>query len=211
MRIPLIAALLLALAAAGPTSADNGQLTGSVGPGFVISLKDATGAAVTHLEPGTYTLLVHDLSDIHNFDLTGPGVTARTDIDFVGDKTFTVTFADGTYTFVCDAHIGTMKGSFTVGTVNNPPPLPKPPTPATFKVGPGKTLAAPARLKAGRYAITVRDSTAPDNLHFQGPGIIRKPGVACKGTVRWVVTLKAGIYRLWSDKHPTLKRALAVK
>ena len=214
MRIPLTAALLLALAGAGagagPTAADNGQLTGSVGPGYAISLKDSTGNAVTHLDPGTYTLVVHDQSDIHNFDLTGPGVSAHTDIDFVGDQTFTVTFTDGKYTFVCDAHFTTMKGSFTVGTVSNPPPQPKPAKTAVFTVGPGKRLTAPAKLGVGRYAISVRDATATDNLHFQGPGVNRKTGVAFKGTVKWTVALKAGTYRLWSDTHKTLKRTLTV-
>jgi plastocyanin len=214
MRIPLTAgflsALVLALLGAGPTAADNGQLTGTVGPGYSISLKDSTGAAVTHLDPGTYTLVVHDQSDIHNFDLSGPGVSVRTDIDFVGDQTFTVTFTDGKYTFVCDAHFTTMKGAFTVGTVNNPPPQPKPAKTTAFTVGPGKTLRAPATLGAGRYVISVRDATATDNLHFQGPGVNRKTGVAFKGTVKWTVALNAGTYRLWSDTHKTLKRTLTV-
>src|SRR5205807_8963107 len=34
MRIPLTAAIALVLATAGPTAADNGQLTGNVGPGY---------------------------------------------------------------------------------------------------------------------------------------------------------------------------------
>jgi plastocyanin len=213
MRIPLSAAIalvVLVLAAAGPSAADNGQLTGSVGPGFAISLKDATGAAVTHLEPGTYTLLVHDQSNLHNFDLTGPGVSVSTDIEFVGDQTFTITVANGTYTFVCDAHVATMKGSFTVGTVSNPPPPPTKPKLATFAVGPGKKLSAPLKLTAGRYSISVKDLTATDNLHFKGPGVNRKTGVAFKGTVKWAVALKAGKYTLWSDAHPTLKRTLKV-
>jgi hypothetical protein len=209
MRIPLTAAILICLAVAGPTAADNGQLTGSVGPGYVISLKDSTGAAVTHLDPGTYTLVVHDQSDIHNFHLNGPGVNVSTDIDFVGDQTFTITVIDGTYTFVCDAHFGTMKGSFTVGAASTPPP-PSTPKAASFSVGPGKKLTAPAKLAAGRYAITVRDLSSTDDLHLKGPGVDRKTGVAARGTTHWTVTLKAGIYRLWSDKHPTLKRTLSV-
>jgi plastocyanin len=201
--------MLLALAAAGPTAADNGQLTGNVGPGYAISLKDATGAAVTHLDPGTYTLLVHDQSDIHNFHLNGPGVNVSTDIDSVGDQTFTITLADGTYTYVCDAHFGTMHGKFTVGAVSTPPPPTKPKT-ATLGVGPGKRLTAPAKLTAGRYVISVKDASAIDNLHLQGPGINRKTGVAFKGTAKWTVSLKAGTYKLWSDAHPTLKRTLKV-
>jgi plastocyanin len=210
MRIPLTAAIVLVLATAGPTAADNGQLTGNVGPGYSISLKDSTGAAVTHLDPGTYTLVVHDQSDIHNFDLNGPGVNASTAIDFVGDQTFTVTLADGTYTYVCDAHVGTMHGSFTVGTVSNPPPPPTKPKAAAFGVGPGKRLTAPAKLTAGRYVITVKDASAADNLHFRGLGVNRRTGVAFKGTVKWAVALKAGTYKLWSDAHPTLKRTLKV-
>jgi len=209
MRTPLTAAIALVLATAGPTAADNGQLTGNVGPGYTISLKDSTGAAVTHLEPGTYTLVVHDQSDIHNFDLSGPGVSVSTAIDRVGDQTFTVMLANGTYTYVCDAHVGTMHGSFTVGTVSNPPPPPKPKA-ATFGVGPGKRLIAPAKLTAGRYVITVKDASAADNLHFKGLGVNRKTGVAFKGTVKWTVALKAGTYKLWSDAHPTLKRTLKV-
>jgi hypothetical protein len=209
MRIPLTAAILLFLAVAGPTAADDGQLTGSVGPGYAISLTDSTGAAVRHLAPGTYTLAVHDQSDIHNFHLNGPGVDVSTDIDFVGDRTFPITVVDGTYTFVCDAHFGTMRGSFTVGTAATPPPPPAAKT-ASFSVGPGRRLGAPARLAAGRYAITVRDLSTADNLHFKGPGVDRKTGVATRVTVRWAVTLKAGTYRLWSDQHPTLRRTLRV-
>jgi plastocyanin len=210
MRIPLTAAILLCLAVAGPTAADNGQLTGSVGPGYVISLTDSTGAAVTHLDPGTYTLVVHDQSDIHNFHLNGPGVDVSTAIDFVGNQTFTITVVAGTYTFVCDAHFGTMKGSFTVGAVTTPPPRPPAAKTASFSVGPGNKLGAPARLTAGRYSITVRDLSTTDDLHFKGPGVDRKTGVATRGTVRWAVTLKAGTYRLWSDRHPTLRRTLSV-
>jgi hypothetical protein len=209
MRIPLIAAIAVTLAAAAPTAADTSPLTGSVGPGYVISLKDSTGATVTHLDTGTYTLVVHDQADIHNFHLSGPGVDVSTDIDFVGDKSFTVTLTDGTYFFDCDAHVATMKGSFTAGTVSAPPPPPKL-KPATFSVGPGHRLAAPAKLAAGRYAITVRDASATDNLHFKGLGVNRKTGIAFKGTVHWTATLKAGKYKIWSDAHPTLKRTLTV-
>jgi plastocyanin len=214
MRFFLIAAVAVSLAAAGPTAARNAdtQLTGTVGPGYSISLHDASGAAVKHLDPGTYTLVVHDLADIHNFHLFGPGgVNAATDIDFVGDKTFTVQLTDGTYNFVCDAHPASMKGSFTVGTV---PPTTTPTPPAARKlalgVGPGRRLTAPAHLTAGRYAVTVRDASATDDLHLKGTGVDRKTGVAFKGTVHWTVTLKRGKVRVFSDAHPTLTRTITV-
>ena len=212
MRIAfLAAATAAALAVAGPTAADNPQLVGNVGPGFSISLKDPAGNAFSHVDPGTYTLLVHDQSDIHNFDLTGPGVNARTDIEFVGDQTFTVTFVEGRYTYVCDAHFGTMNGKLTAG---NPPPLPPPPTPKAVPisahVGPARTISFPRALAIGRYAITVRDLSRADNLHLKGPGVDRKTGVAFRGTVKWTVSLKAGTYRVSSDAHKSLARTVKV-
>jgi plastocyanin len=214
MRILLIsAALAVGLVAAAPTGAADGQLTGSVGPGFAITVKDSNGTDVKHLDPGTYTLLVHDLSEEHNFHLSGPGVDVATDITFVGDKTFTITVKDGNYSFVCDFHPSRMVGSFTAG--NAPPPTttgssPPAPRPLTLRVGPGRTLAAPTKLSAGRYAITAKDASAADNLHLKGAGVDRKTGVAFKGQARWTVTLKAGTYRVFSDSHATLKRTIRV-
>jgi hypothetical protein len=213
MRILLIAAACAAsLLAASPTGAADGQLVGSVGPGFGISLKDSSGVAVTHLAAGTYTLLVHDLSEEHNFHLSGPGVNVTTDVGFTGDQTFTITVADGTYNYICDVHATAMHGQFTGG--STPPPTTTTPTsaakPLTLRVGPGRTLVAPARLATGRYAVTVRDTSAADNLHLKGPGVDRKSGVAFKGQARWTVTLKTGSYRVFSDAHHTLTRTIRV-
>ena len=215
MRIALIAVAAAAcLVAAGPTAADNIPLVGSVGPGFGISLKDSSGVAVRHLDSGTYTLLVHDLSEEHNFHLSGPGVDIATDVSFTGDQTFTITITNGTYNYVCDVHSATMHGLFTAG--STPPPstttttTPSAPKPLALRVGPGRNLATPARLADGRYAITVRDASATDNLHLKGPGVDRKTGVAFKGQVRWTVTLKAGAYRVSSDAHRMLARTIRV-
>jgi hypothetical protein len=126
------ASTLLLLLLPASSSADSPQLIGTVGPGFTISLKGADGSPVTHLDPGTYQLLVHDLSEEHDFHLFGPpgstlDATTGPDLTFVGDKTFTIVLEDGmTVDFVCDAH-AVMHGSFTVGTVAaTPPPAAKP-------------------------------------------------------------------------------------
>ncbi len=125
MRLVVIlaaAATLLLLVLPGSSSADSPQLIGTVGPGFTISLKGADGSPVTHLDPGTYQLLVHDLSDEHDFHLFGPpgstlDATTGPDLTFVGDKTFTIVLQDGMKVdYVCDAH-AVMHGSFTVGTI----------------------------------------------------------------------------------------------
>ena len=191
---------------AGPAAADNPQLQASVGPGFTISLKDASGAKVTHLDPGTYAIHVVDQSDMHNFDLTGPGVNKSTEVTEVGEQDWTVTFTDGMYRYVCDVHATSMKGSFTVGNV---------PTTAVLKmsasVGPGQKIAFARTAKAGKTTITIRDLTAKDNFHLTGPGVNKKTGVAFKGTVKWTVTLKAGTYTYRSDAHKGLKGTLKVK
>lgn len=110
-----VAGLLAAVSIAHSASTD-GTLQASVGPGFVITLTQ-NGAKVTHLDPGTYTIAVNDQSAEHNFDLSGPGVSEATTVEGTGTTTWTVTFQDGTYTYVCDAHVATMHGSFTVGAV----------------------------------------------------------------------------------------------
>ena len=86
-----------------------GTLSGSVGPGFDISM-DKT--AVT---AGAYTLNVDDQGNSHNFHLSGPGgVDIKTDISGTGKQTFSVTLEKGTYTFVCDAHASGMHGTLSV-------------------------------------------------------------------------------------------------
>jgi plastocyanin len=88
-----------------------GTLTGSVGPGFEISLDGTDG-----LTAGSYTLVVNDQSPVHNFHLTGPGgVDVSTDVGGEGEESFEVELQAGEYTFVCDPHASSLNGSFTVG------------------------------------------------------------------------------------------------
>jgi hypothetical protein len=220
VKLFVVSALIALLGGASAARADNGTLVGDVGLGdaFVISLTDATGAKVTHLAAGTYTLVVHDRSSFHNFDLSGPGVSAATDVDAVGDKTFTVTFVDGTYFFQCDAHSNQMRGRFTVGTVTTPPPTttPKPtPPPATLlagSIGPGArfSLDPASGLAAGKFRIKVGDRSASDGFRLAGPGVTRSTGVKFMGSVTWTVTLKAGQYTFGSLRNPKLRRSFTI-
>jgi hypothetical protein len=211
---PLIA--LLALAAvlvpgSARPAATATALTGTVGPAFSISLKDASGTRVTQLDPGDYTITVSDLSDQHNFHLSGPGgVNQSTQVDTTGTATWNVTLVDGVYAYRCDAHPVQMKGTFRVGAA--PPPVPK----LTGKVGPARTISLKRgstlvkRLKAGTYRVVVKDATRKDNFHLLGPGISKKTAVRGKGTFSWKLTFRAGIYRYRSDAHPKLRRKFTV-
>jgi plastocyanin len=112
--IPVVFILVLALAGSTQAATSKTTLSGSVGPGFTISLRKG-GAKVTTLKPGAYVIRVSDKSDFHNFHLRGPGgVNKATTVSFVGNKTFQVTLRKGTYRYQCDPHSSQMNGRFTV-------------------------------------------------------------------------------------------------
>jgi hypothetical protein len=99
--------------AASASTMSTPKLTGTVGPGFTITLKKG-GKKVKKLKPGKYTFVINDKSAAHNFHLRGPGVNKTTSVSFSGKKTWTVRLKKGTYRFTCDPHAFQMKGSFKV-------------------------------------------------------------------------------------------------
>jgi plastocyanin len=218
MRRVLAVTLCTMVALALPAVAQARELRGTVGPGFTISLIDESGNRVTHIEAGTHTIVVSDQSVDHNFHLTGPGVNVLTEIDFVGTVTWTLTFTDGIYRFVCDPHVDVMSGQFAVGTASLPPPTPPTTNPPRTRrlvatVGPGFTISlrtpAGARvttLTRGTYTITVRDRSRLHNFHLIGPRLNRRTTVAARGTFTWRVTLRAGRYRFVCDPHAAAMR-----
>lgn len=210
-----LCAALLGAADGGAAPGQNVRLTGVVGPGFSITLRNAEGNIVTRLDPGTYDIVIDDRSNEHNFHLTGPGgVDRRTPIEGMGEENWTVTFVEGVYRYVCDPHRGIMKGSFTVG--NPPPPTPptatRPVTPNTRLVltaGPRpvitlKTAAGKAvkTMKRGTYTMTVRDRSTLHNAHVRAPGYERKTTLAFVGSQTWKVKLaRVGTLRFLCDPH----------
>jgi len=103
-------------APAGGASA-GGTLTGTVGPGYTITLT-RDGQAVSSLPAGTYEITVDDESSIHGFTLEqesgGDVEQDLTDVDATGTKTATVTLTKGEWKFYCPPHESQMSGSFTV-------------------------------------------------------------------------------------------------
>jgi hypothetical protein len=215
LLISILAVVAVSIPAAA-TSAPNATLTGVVGPGFNISLKNADGTNVTHLDAGTYDISVSDNSIEHNFHLRGPGVDQATLVETTGTVTWTVAITDGTYTFICDAHPTQMKGSFTAGNVQPPPP---PPPPAgklsgrvTSKAISLKNGGSKVRsLTAKKYWITVSDTSKTQNFHLKGPGVNKKTGVAARAKATWTLTLKPGKYTYRSDKSRKLRGSFTVK
>jgi len=216
MKLLVGLGLLCSLVLAGTAVARALDVTihGSVGPGRTIGVTDASGAPVTQLDPGPTELEVADLADEHNFHLTGPGsVDVSTSVEGTGDTRFDLTLVDGTYTFICDAHPLTMKGSFTVGTVSPPPPPPvAPPRPAP-SAPPGSTLVLAVgaagkpvlrttggklvrRLRPGRYAVRVHDRTAARGVRLGGAGVAKATTRAYLGTTSWSLGLRVGTLRV---------------
>jgi hypothetical protein len=110
-----IVALTLAIVGFA-SSSQNPTLIGFVGTndGFDIGLTDANGTPVTRVTPGTYTFLIRDRSRFHNFHFASNQdrtVDFRTELDFVGEQSFTVTLQNDTqYAYACEPHWQTMNG-----------------------------------------------------------------------------------------------------
>jgi plastocyanin len=100
--VAILAVAALAVPTFGATHAN--ALTGTDGPGFTITMDKAT------VKAGTYTITIHDRSNIHDFHLTGPGVDKKTSVTAVGTTKWTVKLKKGTYRFMCDPHRAIMHG-----------------------------------------------------------------------------------------------------
>lgn len=218
-RIALFAAAVAAMLVSPAAAFAQTKLIAEVGlnDSFQISLRTAAGAAVTDLPAGAYDIEIRDHSDLHNFHLTGPGgVNVSTDVAFIGTRTVQMTLQDkARYTFLCDAHPTSMRGTFTTGggPPVSPPPPPRPRVKTlTATVGPGRTISLRSgtsrvsRLKAGRYRIVVRDRSSSHNFHLRGPGVNKRTAVRFKGTATWSVTLRRGRYRFVCDPHAAVMK-----
>lgn len=220
-RVLVLAAALLTGALVGAAvgegaPSENPKLHAKVDSGFSISLTNDAGAPVTKLDPGTYDIEVEDEASEHNFHLIGPGVNRSTTVAFVGKQSWTVTFTDGIYTFQCDPHATSMRGTFTVGNPSTQPPPPSssgaitaksrlvltsgPGFTITFRTSAGKAVKA---MRLGTYRVTVRDRSRMHNAHIVAPGFNRqtKP-FSYVGTQTWRMKLaKTGTLRFLCDPH----------
>ena len=113
MLVALAAAVALVVPTAGTGASEATLLTGTVGPGFTITLKKG-GVRVRTLKAGRYTIRVTDRSNMHDFRLKGSTSKTITGLAFQGTKSVTLTLRAGKVTYYCAPHAGAMKGTFTV-------------------------------------------------------------------------------------------------
>jgi plastocyanin len=124
-RFATVAAALLAAVAAfavaalaRPQASSSTKLIGVVGQNdaYKITLKTSAGKLVKTLKAGTYTIVIHDDSSFHNYELDGPhGKSwAFTSVPYKGTKTKTLKFVAGAYKAYCEAHESQMFQHFKV-------------------------------------------------------------------------------------------------
>jgi len=110
------AAAVFALATTAAASS-HPKLTGVVGKNdaYKISLSFG-GKVVKTLKAGTYTVVIHDDSALHNYELDGPHGKSWTftSVPFKGTKTFTLALVPGKYKAYCSVHESIMFQHFTV-------------------------------------------------------------------------------------------------
>jgi plastocyanin len=118
MIVAAVTAAVLASAVVSLASgASHPTLTGVVGKNnaFKISLT-FNGKVAKTLKAGTYTVVIHDDSAMHNYELDGPHGKSWTftSVPFVGTKTFTLKLVAGKYKAYCAPHESVMFQHFTV-------------------------------------------------------------------------------------------------
>jgi plastocyanin len=111
------AAVAASLLAAPAGAASHPKLVGVVGKNnaFKITLS-FNGKVAKTLKAGTYTVVIHDDSKMHNYELDGPHGKSWTftKVPFVGTKTFTLKLSPGKYKAYCAPHESMMFQHFTV-------------------------------------------------------------------------------------------------
>jgi len=93
------------------------KLIGTVGKNNAYKIDlTSKGKVAKTLNPVTYTLVIHDGSSIHNYELDGPHGKSWTftSVSFVGTKTITLKLVPGKYKAYCSQHESSMFQHFTV-------------------------------------------------------------------------------------------------
>ena len=110
-------AVAMFMLASSASAASHPKLTGVVGKNnaYTITLSFEGKIAKT-LKAGTYSVVIHDDSAIHNYELDGPHGKSWmfTAIPFVGTKAVTLKLVPGKYKAYCAAHESQMFQHFTV-------------------------------------------------------------------------------------------------
>ena len=86
-----------------------------VGLAASAKLPYASGKKVTTLKPGSYSFTIVDKATIHDWTLTGPGISNKhlTSLPFTGTKSnIVLTLKAGKYKYFCSLH--GFSGTFTV-------------------------------------------------------------------------------------------------
>lgn len=113
-----IGAAILAVSAAAAPNKALPKLFATVGKNdaYKIVLLSANGKLVKSLKAGTYSVVIHDASAFHNYELDGPHGKSWTftSVPFKGTKTVKLKLVAGKYKAYCKPHEAMMFQHFTV-------------------------------------------------------------------------------------------------
>jgi hypothetical protein len=206
-RRSFFAIFVLCLGLPAVAGAD-GTLTAATGPGNAITFTGPDGRAVSHLDPGTYTVNVDDTSNRRDFTLRGPGVSEHTGFEPTGDHTWAVALKDGWYRFYDAAFEPDFHGEFSVG---SPPPVTLKGHVDDAAIAFTKADGSPVtHLDPGTYSIAVEDTSERNNFRLIGPGAEEHTQVVRPSAYTWTLTLSDGTYSFYSERHPELHGTFTV-
>lgn len=117
IRLCALAAVVAVVLVGQASAMSHPKLVGVVGKNnaYKITLS-FNGKVAKTLKAGTYTVVIHDDSAIHNYELDGPHGKSWTftKVPFVGTKTFELKLVAGKYKAYCSVHESVMFQHFTV-------------------------------------------------------------------------------------------------
>jgi plastocyanin len=114
LPLALVGTLAVVANVDAATAKDSFDLKGEVYQAYKIEMKDSANNPLKSVKAGTHRIKIEDKGTIHNFHLMGPGVNKSTSISGRSETIWTVKLKPGTYTYFCDPHASTMRGTFRV-------------------------------------------------------------------------------------------------
>jgi plastocyanin len=112
--LALVGTLTIVANVDAASAKDSFDLQGEVYQAYKIEMKNSASKPLKTVKAGTHRIKIEDKGTIHTFHLIGPGVNRSTSIPGRSETVSVVNLKPGTYTYFCDPHASTMRGSFRV-------------------------------------------------------------------------------------------------
>jgi plastocyanin len=109
--LALVGTLAVVANADAATAKDAFDLKGEVYEAYRIEMKNSADKPLKTVKAGTHRIKIEDKGTIHNFHLVGPGINKSTSVPGRSETVSVVKLTPGKYTYFCDPHASTMRGT----------------------------------------------------------------------------------------------------